>query len=200
VAHDEVLPKMTENGAVSRGGPLEVKIDDSERLELRPFESPTHLFPTLEGSGTLEASPLPVRTTEEAVRPSIRVLRGILKKPRRLSKVGSVGLGPVRPVEQKVIQPPSIENNAVPTPSHDTGESSPLCEDEENPATESLPPMPKPENVDKRLGPMPGTIPKAALQMPSFDRMLFAIRGAQLRDEYMKQSAADPNIGDVGGL
>jgi hypothetical protein len=128
-------------------------------------------------------------------KPNIKVLRGILKKPRRPSKeAGSDDPNAISPIQQTVHRSPSIENVAAPAHNTDADDSKPDYDD-----SESLPEFStttgKIDNINTHpLGPQ-----KAALQMPSFDRMLFAIRGAQLRDEYMRQSADPSNNSFVSG-
>jgi hypothetical protein len=116
---------------------------------------------------------------EETVkRSSVKVLRGILKKSRRYSKDAKTpeqedtGNKPREPVRAD-----SMADSVVP-------EVSSLHSDDAQPQAEVNidDPLAKPENPDLS----PYKIQRGSLQMAAFDRVLFAKRGAELRNEYLR--------------
>lgn len=114
-------------------------------------------------------------------RSSVRVLKGILKKPRRFSKF--MEFNPSDSVVSPDGSPRSLESvqdgiEAQISETH-SDDGKVQCK-----ADEGVSATPQPKDTAAQL---PNT-PRAALQLHEFDRMLFAIRGAQLRDEYMKDN------------
>jgi hypothetical protein len=123
--------------------------------------------------------------TEDIVRrSSVRVLRGILKKPRRYSKEIKTQENQETRLRREQVngESASIDQSIIPEISsqHSDDEQS-----QPNNPIEST----KPETNLATYKPQRGS-----LQMAAFDRILFAKRGAELRDEYMRDGR---NNGDV---
>jgi hypothetical protein len=129
-------------------------------------------------------SSLPVETLESSApegivkRSSVRALRGILKKPRKYSKDAKF------PERQDVIHQPkepnllnSTADSVVPEVSSQHSDETPTIPDA---TLESRPT--KTEATDLS----PYKMQRGSLQMAAFDRVLFAKRGAELRNEYLR--------------
>jgi len=124
--------------------------------------------------------------TEDIVRrSSVRVLRGILKKPRRYSREIKTQQNQETRLRREQVngESASIDQSIIPEISsqHSDDEQSQLNNPIESPT--------KPETNLATYKPQRGS-----LQMAAFDRILFAKRGAELRDEYMRDGR---NNGDL---
>lgn len=119
------------------------------------------------------------RTSEPVKRSTVRVLKGILKKPRRFSKDKDILIVESTSATQEEA---SDQNEEGVVPQISTAHS-----DEERSESTDANKTSTPENAEP-----PGSshhlTHRGALQLPEFDRMLFAIRGAQLRDEYLRDN------------
>jgi hypothetical protein len=114
---------------------------------------------------------------ETTKRSTVRALRGILKKPRRQSRD---------------INPPEVQANQCGSPQSDgelnsTGGIVPEVSSQHSDETQS-PPDPSTDQPAKPNGVELSSykIQRGSLQMAAFDRILFAKRGAELRNEYMR--------------
>lgn len=126
-------------------------------------------------------SSLPVETSAPegmVKRSSVKALRGILKKPRKYSKDAKI------PERQHVIHQPnephvldSTVDSVVPEVSSEHSDETPTT-----PADFESQPT-KTEATDLS----PYRIQRGSLQMAAFDRVLFAKRGAELRNEYLRE-------------
>lgn len=119
-------------------------------------------------------------TSEEIIkRSSVRALRGILKKPRRFSRDAKI---PERQESSHQPKEPvrldSMADSMVPEVS---SQHSDETQTEPSAVRESQPP--KIENTDLSSY----KIQRGSLQMAAFDRVLFAKRGAELRNEYLRE-------------
>jgi hypothetical protein len=119
---------------------------------------------------------------EETIkRSTVKTLRGILKKPRRYSK------------ESKIQE--CEKNGNGPAESNHTSSSDGIIPEISSQHSDEKQSR-SADNTDTK-SPSTGTgttvperllfqIPHGSLQMAAFDRLLFAKRGAELRDEYMR--------------
>lgn len=128
-------------------------------------------------------SSLPIETLESSApegttkRSSVKALRGILKKPRKYSKDAKI------PERQHVIHQPKEPNVLSPTADSVVPEVSSEHSDETPTIPADLESQPtKTEATDLS----PYKIERGSLQMAAFDRVLFAKRGAELRNEYLR--------------
>ena len=124
--------------------------------------------------------------TEDIVRrSSVRVLRGILKKPRRHSReIKSQEIQETRLRRERVNgESASIDQSIIPEI------SSQHSDDEQSQPNNPIESPTKPETNLAAY-----KLQRGSLQMAAFDRILFAKRGAELRDEYMRDGR---NNGDL---
>jgi hypothetical protein len=123
--------------------------------------------------------------TEDIVRrSSVRVLRGILKKPRYSREIKTQEIQETRlRREQANGESASIDQSIIPEI------SSQHSDDEQSQPNDPIESPTKPETNLAAYKPQRGS-----LQMAAFDRILFAKRGAELRDEYMRDGR---NNGDL---
>jgi hypothetical protein len=128
--------------------------------------------------------------TEDIVRrSSVRVLRGILKKPRRYSREITTQENQETRLETRLQreqvngESASIDQSIIPEI------SSQHSDDEQSQPNNPIESPTKPETNLATYKPQRGS-----LQMAAFDRILFAKRGAELRDEYMRDGR---NNGDL---
>jgi hypothetical protein len=124
--------------------------------------------------------------TEDIVRrSSVRVLRGILKKPRRYSKEIKTQENQETRLRREQVngESASIDQSIIPEI------SSQHSDDEQSQPNNRIESPTKAETNLATYKPQRGS-----LQMAAFDRILFAKRGAELRDEYMRDGR---NNGDV---
>ena len=127
----------------------------------------------------LQDETLDIPPTEEHVkRSSVRTLRGILKKPRRFSKDAKVSDGqgatstPGEPTEMSN----AVAEGVVPEISNIHSD------DEYNKSKDGSPQSPvKSNGIGSSY-----KIQRGSLQLGPFDRLVYAKRGAELRDEYMR--------------
>ena len=116
-------------------------------------------------------------------RSSVRVLRGILKKPRRHSKELKVQEMEETTVRRE-FQSDSIDQSVIPEISSEHSD-------------DELPQGPQ-VTIESRN--QTGTnltsykLQRGSLQMAAFDRILFAKRGAELRDEYMREGQGNSDL------
>jgi hypothetical protein len=112
-------------------------------------------------------------------RSTVRTLRGILKKPRRYSKDSKIleTDGCADAPKQTKSDSNSTTDSVVPEVSSQHSEELRLQPDRD---LESQPPEPDTVELSSYK------IKRGSLQMAAFDRLLFAKRGAELRDEYMR--------------
>jgi len=124
--------------------------------------------------------------TEDIVRrSSVRVLRGILKKPRRYSREIKTQQNQETRLRREQVngESASIDQSIIPEI------SSQHSDDEQSQPNNPIESPTKPETNLATYKPQRGS-----LQMAAFDRILFAKRGAELRDEYMRDGR---NNGDL---
>lgn len=122
---------------------------------------------------------------ENLKRSTVKVLRGILKKPRRFSK--EVQTCEEKPeVAELQLSPEDSSGDLSSLPGGIVPEISSKHSDDDNPRVtdESLRSPLALDDVPRS----PLSVQRGSLQLPAFDRMLFAIRGAELRDQYMRGS------------
>jgi len=124
---------------------------------------------------------------DKGIRSTVKVLKSILKKPQRWSvEVENAKIdkeGPTVPLDEPNIDSATIaqQRETSPPPNrhqvtdiHGTG----------NVAAHVV-------GINGRdLKSSPNALPRSSLQLAPFDRKLFAIRGAELRDEYMRDNPA----------
>jgi hypothetical protein len=123
--------------------------------------------------------------TEDIVRrSSVRVLRGILKKPRRHSREIKVQeIEETRLPRQRANgESASIDQSIIPEISSQHSD-----DDQSQPNRIESPTKPETNLATYKAQ-------RGSLQMAAFDRVLFAKRGAELRDEYMRDGR---NNGDL---
>jgi len=124
--------------------------------------------------------------TEEVVRrSSVRVLRGILKKPRKSREIKVQEIEEIRTHHDQINgESPIIDESIVPEISSQHSDDEQAQKHDLSVASPT-----KPENNLSSY-----SLRRGSLQMAAFDRMLFAKRGAQLRDEYLRdgQNDVDP--------
>ena len=124
--------------------------------------------------------------TEDIVRrSSVRVLRGILKKPRRYSREIKTQQNQETRLRREQVngESASIDQSIIPEI------SSQHSDDDQSQPNNPIESPTKPETNLATYKPQRGS-----LQMAAFDRILFAKRGAELRDEYMRDGR---NNGDL---
>jgi hypothetical protein len=156
------------------------KLEDAVVSQTGQFTVPLDASISTDDSG----SSLPVGTLESSApegtlrRSSVRALRGILKKPRKYSKDAKF------PERQDVIHQPkepnrlnSTADSVVPEVSSQHSDETPTIPDA---SLESQPT--KTEATDLS----PYKMHRGSLHMAAFDRVLFAKRGAELRNEYLR--------------
>jgi hypothetical protein len=128
------------------------------------------------------------KSEETVKRSTVKVLRGILKKPRRFSKE----------VVQSCVEEKTEVPATRPSPDESTGDSSSVAggiipeissrhsdDDSSTPGINGTIRSPTVLNETPRS---PLSMQRGSLQLPEFDRMLFALRGAELREQYMRGS------------
>ena len=152
---------------------------DIEKVENTPFPNSNHPAEPLEAdvltaesmdSGQAEIPENPP-VDEILKRSTARALRGILKKPRRLSRD---------------TKPPEVECDPDPPPQSNG--------DLNSTAEGIVPEVSSQHSGEVQNPPDPSNgvelssykIQRGSLQMAAFDRVLFAKRGAELRNEYMR--------------
>lgn len=147
--------------------PLQIQPPDS----VVPADSPP---PVLKPENQTDSD-----TQDTVIRSPVKALRGILKKPRRYSKDARL------PENEGSVKAPRESNEA-----NSAGErvilnvsGQHLDEDETQPNPNTELQTRVPETFDRSSY----RIPRGSLQMAAFDRVLFAKRGAELRDEYMRE-------------
>jgi hypothetical protein len=126
---------------------------------------------------------------DRGLRSTVKVLKSILKKPRRWS----VEVESARADKDDVDRGPDVpsvdsaNNTADETISSLSFERNPdaVCT-AQNPGVAA--PQPLATSQESSLPSQP--LPRSSLQMGPFDRKLFAMRGAELRHEYMRDSPA----------
>ena len=157
-----------------------------DKVENTPFPTPNHPVMPLEPGVLPDESvdsfqlEIPENPSPDAAlkRSSVRALRGILKKPRRQSRD---------------VKPPEVEcdPNPPPQPNGDLNSvaegivpevSTQHSDEVQNPPDPSTDRPAKPSSVELSSY----KIQRGSLQMAAFDRVLFAKRGAELRNEYMR--------------
>jgi hypothetical protein len=118
-------------------------------------------------------------TQDIAKRSPVKTLRGILKKPRRYSKdARSPEKEDTTTVHNKPNDTNATREDIIPNVSIQQ-----LDKDHPQPNPNAEPQTRVLESVDRSSY----RIPRGSLQMAAFDRILFAKRGAELRDEYMRE-------------
>lgn len=117
--------------------------------------------------------------TEEIVRrSSVRVLRGILKKPRKQSREIKV-----QEIEEIRLQRDQINGESTSIDQSIIPEISSQHSDGDE-VQQHDPLVVSPTKLGNDLASY--KLQRGSLQMAAFDRILFAKRGAELRDEYMR--------------
>jgi hypothetical protein len=167
---------------------IEAPASDSVHLTKPISNGTSHTLPPI------ETAPNPLQPPDESVKQSaVKALRGILKKPKRRSKEESKLLE----VPELVIAPGSSQASAASSVAGGIVPeiSSRHSDDENSGDLEELGGLKKRggsmlvdkkgEVEEKRVS---RGIQRGSLQLASFDRTLFAIRGAELRNEYMRDS------------
>jgi hypothetical protein len=152
---------------------------DIENVENTPFPNSNHPAEPLE-AGVLTAQSVDSVQVEIPENPPVddtlkrstaRALRGILKKPRRQSRD---------------IKPPEVECDP---------DLPPQSNGDLNPTAEGIVPEVSNQHSDEVQNPPDSSngvelsshkIQRGSLQMAAFDRVLFAKRGAELRNQYMQ--------------
>jgi hypothetical protein len=128
---------------------------------------------------------LPDETVKQS---AVKALRGILKKPKRRSKEDSKLLEVPKPIAPSASPEPSATSSfaggIVPEiSSKHSDDESPMDMEELGGLRNRAPAPVSPEEKRVSRG-----IQRGSLQLAAFDRTLFAIRGAELRNEYMRDS------------
>jgi hypothetical protein len=145
-------------------------------------------------SGQLSDDTPETSGTEDIVRrSSVKVLRGILKKPRRHSR--EVKMNEVTEIRSRRGHTNgdagSIDQSIIP-------EISSQHSDEEQ-SQSPVKPTESPTNPEPRDTAL-YKLERGSLQMAAFDRILFAKRGAELRDAYMRDGRNNNDLADRLGL
>lgn len=127
------------------------------------------------------------RPEEPVKRSTVKVLRGILKKPRRFSKEVQTYTEEKPEVAEPQLSPQDSCGDLSSLPGGIVPEISSRHSDDDNSARVTDESIRSPLGLDDIPG-SPVSVQRGSLQLPAFDRMLFAIRGAELRDQYMRGS------------
>lgn len=124
---------------------------------------------------------------ETVKRSTVRVLRGILKKPRRFSKEVQTCHEEKPEVTEPQLSSPESTGDLSSLPGGIVPEISSRHSDDDNSLRATHQSIRSPLALDDTpISPL--SVQRGSLQLPAFDRMLFAIRGAELRDQYMRGS------------
>jgi hypothetical protein len=172
---------------------VQAPVSDSISLtkSMKHDRSPTDTLST-DDNDTVRVST--AKSEDTVKRSTVKVLRGILKKPRRFSKEVPTSL------EEKVDVP-----STQPSPKESSGDLSSLpggvipeissrhSDDEGSPRGTSINVSTSPPIAVETAPRSPLSMQRSSLQLPQFDRMLFAIRGAELREQYMRGSVVMEN-------
>jgi len=127
------------------------------------------------------------RPEEPVKRSTVKVLRGILKKPRRFSKEVQTYPEEKHELAEPQLFPEDSSGDLSSLPGGIVPEISSKHSDDDNSARVTDESIRSPLGLDD-IPRSPLAVQRGSLQLPAFDRMLFAIRGAELRDQYMRGS------------
>jgi hypothetical protein len=124
---------------------------------------------------------------DKGIRSTVKVLKSILKKPRRWSvEVENAKIdkdAPTIPLDEPNIDSATIAQQTEPSPPPNHNLVSDI-HSTENVTAQAV-------GINGRdLKSSPQALPRSSLQLAPFDRKLFAIRGAELRNEYMRDNPA----------
>jgi len=168
---------------VTATGPLNGFIQAPASDSLRLMKSQHPAVTTEEFGSSTQDETLDTPPTGEIVRRStVRVLRGILKKPRRFSKDAKIldSEETTGPLDESISTPKSAPEGVIAEISNMHS-----SDDEQNKPKDGMN-QTSPISGGAGLNSPPYKIQRGSLQMAPFDRMIFAKRGAELRDEYMR--------------